>query len=149
MNISFSGEKLILHRYWSKFSMWNIYSAKTFVKWFVHQAVLRLIHRVLSFSEHIICDGKYNIKRLKAVVFLNRGFHDKIKFYILRQNLHQTWFNDFSNVKWCMKQTLFKVCQVAQAAVAYLDKHSTLDPVIVSVVSSIPSGGRQLFAEIF
>ena len=34
-----------------------------------------------------------------------RGFHDKIKFYILRQNLHQTCFNDFSNVKWCMKQT--------------------------------------------
>ena len=23
----------------------------------------------------------------------------------LRQNLHQTCFNDFSNVKWCMKQT--------------------------------------------
>ena len=35
----------------------------------------------------------------------NRVFHDKIKFYILRQNLHQTYFNDFSNVKWCMKQT--------------------------------------------
>ena len=43
----------------------------------------------------------------------------------------------------------FKVCQVAEAFVAYLDKHSTLDPVIVSVVSSIPSGGRQLFAESF
>ena len=37
--------------------------------------------------------------------FLIRVFHDKIKFYILRQNLHQTCFNDFSNVKWCMKQT--------------------------------------------
>ena len=34
-----------------------------------------------------------------------RVFHDKIKFYILGQNLHQTCFNDFSNVKWCMKQT--------------------------------------------
>ena len=32
---------------------------------------------------------------------------------------------------------------------AYLDKHSTLDLVMVSVVSSIPGGGRQLFAEIF
>ena len=32
---------------------------------------------------------------------------------------------------------------------AYLDKHSTLDLVMVSVVSSIPSGGRQFFAEIF
>ena len=28
-----------------------------------------------------------------------RVVHDKIKFYILRQNLHQTCFNDFSNVK--------------------------------------------------
>ena len=36
----------------------------------------------------------------------------------------------------------FKACQVAQAYVAYLDKHSTLDPVTVSVVSSIPSRGR-------
>ena len=32
---------------------------------------------------------------------------------------------------------------------AYLDKHSTLDPVMVSVVSSIPSGKRQLFAKFF
>ena len=32
----------------------------------------------------------------------------------------------------------FNVCQVAQAFVAYLDKHSTFDPVMVSVVSSIP-----------
>ena len=32
----------------------------------------------------------------------------------------------------------FKVCQVAHASLAYLDKHSTLDPVMVSVVSSIP-----------
>ena len=43
----------------------------------------------------------------------------------------------------------FKVCQVAHASVAYLDKNSTLDPVKVSVVSSIPSGRRQLFAKIF
>ena len=43
----------------------------------------------------------------------------------------------------------FKVCQVAQASVAYLDKHSILDPVMVSVVSSISSGERQLFVEIF
>ena len=34
-----------------------------------------------------------------------RVFHDKIKSYILRQNLHQTCSNDFSNVKWCVKQT--------------------------------------------
>ena len=38
----------------------------------------------------------------------------------------------------------FKVCQVADASVAYLDKHSTLDPVMVSVVSSIPTGGNLL-----
>ena len=35
-----------------------------------------------------------------------------------------------------MKQTSVKVCQAAQASMAYLDKHSTLDPVMVSVVSS-------------
>ena len=34
----------------------------------------------------------------------------------------------------------FKVCQVAQASLADLDKHSTLDPVMVTVVSSIPTG---------
>ena len=33
----------------------------------------------------------------------------------------------------------FKVCQVAHASVAYLDKQSTLDPVMASVVSSIPT----------
>ena len=38
----------------------------------------------------------------------------------------------------------FKVCQVAQASVAYLDEHSTLDPVMVSVVSSNPTGGNFL-----
>ena len=32
----------------------------------------------------------------------------------------------------------FKVCQLARGSVAYLDKHSTLDPVMVSVVSSNP-----------
>ena len=42
----------------------------------------------------------------------------------------------------------FKVCQVAHASLAYLDKHSTLDPVIVSVVSSIPTGGNP-FDKIF
>ena len=36
----------------------------------------------------------------------------------------------------------FKVCQVAHGYVAYLDKHSTLDPVMVSVVSSNPTGGK-------
>ena len=43
----------------------------------------------------------------------------------------------------------FKVCQVAQASVAYLDKHSALDLVMVSVVSSIPSAGRQHFVKNF
>ena len=43
----------------------------------------------------------------------------------------------------------FKVCQATQASVAYLDKHATLNIVMVSVVSSIPSGERQLFAENF
>ena len=38
----------------------------------------------------------------------------------------------------------FKVCQVAHGCVAYLDKHSTLDPVMVSVVSSNPTGGNIL-----
>ena len=41
-----------------------------------------------------------------------------------------------------------KVCQVAHSSLAYFDKHSTLDLVMVSVVSTIPSGGKQLFAEI-
>ena len=50
----------------------------------------------------------------------------------------------FQNVKWCMKQLQFKVCQVAHDSVAYLDKHSTLDSVMVSVVSSIPTGGNVL-----
>ena len=40
-----------------------------------------------------------------------RVFHDKIKFYILSQKLHQTCFGNsrkFQKVKWCMKQTLAK-----------------------------------------
>ena len=43
-----------------------------------------------------------------------------------------------------MKQTSIKVCQVAHGSVAYLDKHSTLDPVMVSVVNSIPVRGNLL-----
>ena len=46
------------------------------------------------------------------------------------------------NGAWCKFQ--FKVCQVAHGSVAYLDKHSTLDPVMVGVVSSIPTGGNFL-----
>ena len=38
----------------------------------------------------------------------------------------------------------FKVCQVAHGSVTYFDKHSTLDPVTVSVVSSNPTGGNFL-----
>ena len=51
-------------------------------------------------------DDKGTTAKLQMVGPQNRVFHDKIKFYILRQNLHQTCFNDFSNVKWYMKQTL-------------------------------------------
>ena len=43
----------------------------------------------------------------------------------------------------------FKVCPVAQASMAYLDKHSTTDPMMVSVESSIRSGGKQLFTNFF
>ena len=43
-----------------------------------------------------------------------------------------------------MKQTQNKVCEVVHASVAYLDKHSTLDPVMVSLVSLIPTGGNFL-----
>ena len=35
----------------------------------------------------------------------------------------------------------YKVYQVAHGSVAYLDKHSTLDQVIISVEDSIPTGG--------
>ena len=38
----------------------------------------------------------------------------------------------------------FEVCQIAHGSVAYLDKHSTLDPVMVSVVSSNPTGSNLL-----
>ena len=39
------------------------------------------------------------------MLMLVRVFHDEIKFYILRQNLHHTCFDEFQNVKWCVKQT--------------------------------------------
>ena len=74
----------------------------------------------------------------------NQVFHDKIKFYILRQNLHETCFNDFQMWNGAWNKLQFKVCQVAHGSVAYLDKHSTLDPVMVSVVSSNPTGGNFL-----
>ena len=38
----------------------------------------------------------------------------------------------------------FNFCQVAHASVAYLDKYSTLNPVMVNVVSSISTGGNFL-----
>ena len=47
------------------------------------------------------------------------------------------------NMKWCLKQTSVKG-EEAHISVAYLDKHSTLDPVMVSVVGSIPTGGNFL-----
>ena len=46
------------------------------------------------------------------------------------------------NVAWNKLQ--FKVCQVADASVAYLDKHSTLGLVMVSVVCLIPTWGNFL-----
>ena len=61
------------------------------------------IHRPLQLICSVGADRK---TRFNIGASANRVFHDKIKFYILRQNLHQTCFNDFSNVKWCMKQTL-------------------------------------------
>ena len=67
-------------------------------------------------------------------VIRSRVFHDKIKFYILRQIYiwHALMIFQMWNGAWNKLQ--FKVCQVAQAPVDYLDKHSTLDPVMVSVV---------------
>ena len=38
----------------------------------------------------------------------------------------------------------FKGCQVEDGSVAYLDRHSALDPVMVSVVTSNPTGGNFL-----
>ena len=72
----------------------------------------------------------------------NRVFHDKIKFYILK-----TEFTSRSALMifkmWNVKLQ-FKISQVAHASLADLIKHSTLDPVMVSVVSSIPSRGNFL-----
>ena len=39
---------------------------------------------------------------------------------------------------------MVKVCQVVHRSVVHLDKHSTLDLVIISVVSSIPTGDNFL-----
>ena len=65
----------------------------------------------------------------------------------LLQGGHALMIFQMWNGAW--NQIQFKVCQVAQASVAYSDKHSTLDPVMVSVVNSIPSGGRQPFTNFF
>ena len=56
------------------------------------------------------------MKNLRSVIIKHefiRVFYDKIKFYILRQNLHQTCFNAFLqmwNGAWNKLQ--FKVCQI-------------------------------------
>ena len=42
-----------------------------------------------------------------------------------------------------------KQTQVAQASVAYLDKHSTLDPLMISAMSSIPNGRGNVFDNFF
>ena len=52
------------------------------------------------------------------------------------------WFFKMWNGTWNKLQ--LKVCQVAQASLAYLDKHLTLDPVMINVVSLIPPGGNFL-----
>ena len=44
-------------------------------------------------------------------------------------------------MKWCIQ---LKVCQVAHVSLAHLDKHSTLDPVMISVLGSISTGGNYL-----
>ena len=43
----------------------------------------------------------------------------------------------------------FKVCQVAQAFVAYLDEHSTLNPMMVNVVSQFPEKGGNFLLNFF
>ena len=42
-----------------------------------------------------------------------------------------------------------KVCQAAQVSMAYLDKHSTLDLVMVSVVIQIPVEGGNFLLKYF
>ena len=42
----------------------------------------------------------YHKQSFTNLLNMIRVFHDKIKIYILRQNLHETYFNHFSEVKW-------------------------------------------------
>ena len=49
--------------------------------------------------------------------------------------IFQMWNDAFNKLQ-------LKVCQVAQAYVAYLDNHSTLDLMMVKAVSSNPTGGN-------
>ena len=43
-------------------------------------------------------NGQYTLSSNAFTLNYSRVFQDKIKFYILRQNLHHACFNDFSNV---------------------------------------------------
>ena len=49
-------------------------------------------------------------------------------------------------VKWCMKQ---KISYSTHACLAQLDQHQTCKPVMVSAVSSSPTGGNFIFLRHF
>ena len=48
-------------------------------------------------------------------------------------------------VKWCMKQFSLKISYSTHICLAQLDQHQTCKPVMVSVVSSSPTGGNFIF----
>ena len=57
--------------------------------------------------------------------------------------------NDLSPKSRNMKHTSVKVFQVAYVWLAQLDKYETSDPMMVSVVGSIPTGGNFLIFKTF
>ena len=92
---------------WTNFSyIWPFWCHKTWVSTFHPRRLDNRTNLMLELNRinkafKFLLNPKITVK----FCFCSRVFHDKIKFYIFRQNLHQTCFNDFSNVKWCMKQT--------------------------------------------
>ena len=82
---------------------------------------------------------------LTCTISVSWNENDAINLY--RYIRHSLMIFQMWNGAWNKLQ--FKICQVAQASVVYLHKHSTWDPVMVSIVSSIPSGRLQFFAKIF
>ena len=56
--------------------------------------------------------------------------------------LESSFYDKMWNSAW--NKLEFKVYQVAHASLAHLDKHSTLDPVMINIVSSIPAEGTFL-----